>query len=284
MSASPRRTGLVAAALIFLSLSTGSARAQIVRAEDAIVALFGLQTSLDVEQRLLAREEARYDANLAERGRLADQLTRVYRELESLFLQEREASDLDPQESDERQPSPEDVRRAAESKEIDVRNLERALTASRDEGRAIRDEIRRVKARISLISDKIAELRTSLPQDRDSVTGIWDVAMLPSGDGGVFALWQSGTMISGQYVLDGPFRGSLEGTLINRQLLVRRIDATLGRSMEFSGYLSDDGLSVHGTWLNYNLSSGAAPTGAWTARKRSSSPSEAPTQLSSPEP
>jgi len=54
--------------------------------------------------------------------------------------------------------------------------------------------------------------------------------------------------------------------------------------MEFSGYLSDDGLSVHGTWLNYNLSSGTAPTGSWTARKRSSSPSEAPTQLQNPEP
>jgi len=246
------------------------------------VALFGLQTSIDVEQRLLVREEKRYDANVAERSGLEEQLARAYRELEAVFDQEKSTPDTGVEEPEENQPSAEEVRQAADAKEVQVRNLERALTASRDEGRSIRDEIRRIKARISLISDKIAELRTSLPQDRDSVTGIWDIAMLPSGDRGVFALWQSGTLVSGQYVMDGPFRGSLEGTLINRQLLVRRIDATLGRTMEFSGYLSDDGLSVHGTWLNYNLSSGAAPTGAWTGRKRSSSPSES-TTLSSPQ-
>jgi hypothetical protein len=138
----------------------------------------------------------------------------------------------------------------------------------------LRDSIRKIRARIALLSEKMGELQARLPRERESVTGIWDISLLPSGDKGVFALWQSGTVVSGQYVLDGPFRGSLEGTLINRQLLIRRIDATLGRSMEFSGYLTDDGRSVQGTWLNYDLSSGRSPRGSWTARKRSSSPSD----------
>ena len=139
----------------------------------------------------------------------------------------------------------------------------------------MRDEIRRSRARIALLGKQLDSLKATLPTDRDSVTGIWDISLLPSGDKGVFALWQSGTIVSGQYVLDGPFRGSLEGTLINRQILLRRIDARLGRSMELSGYLSGDGSSVQGTWLNYDLSSGRSPSGSWSARKRSSSPSEA---------
>jgi len=276
--------GVAAIAALVSAAGVCTPGAQIVRAEDAIVALFGLQTSLDVEQQLLVREEARYEANFTERTRLDDQLSRFYNELEALFVREKEAAAYEEEEIEEERPTPDQIRRAAEAKEMEVRALERALASSRDEGRAIRDEIRRVKARISILSQKIAELRNTLPQDRDSVTGIWDIALMPSGDRGVFALWQSGTMVSGQYVLDGPFRGSLEGTMINRQLLVRRIDATLGRSMEFSGYVSDDGQTVQGTWLNYNLSSGAAPTGSWSARKRSSSPSEAPTSLSAPEP
>src|SRR5262249_7419344 len=129
-------------------------------------------------------------------------------------------------------------------------------------------------ARIALLGRQIDALRSTLPAERDSVTGLWDITLLPSGDRGVFALWQSGTILSGQYVLDGPFRGSLEGTLVNRQILLRRIDARLGRSMELSGYLSSDGQAVQGTWLNYDLSSGRSPSGSWSAKKRSSTPSE----------
>lgn len=262
-------TGLV---ILLLPGLVSTTTAQIVRTEDALVALFGLQTDIEVEERLLRREEDRYRENLRSRTLLRRQLEQAYRDLEDLFRQERGEEEEDLPE--EELPDPEDVERAAEAQEMEVRALERAQSAAREEGRVIRDQIRRTKARISLISDKIGELQASMPRDAESVTGIWDITIMPGGDRGVFAMWQSGTMVSGQYVLEGPFHGSLEGTLINRQLLIRRIDATLGRSMEFSGYLGEDGQSVQGTWLNYDLSSGRRPTGSWSARKRSSQPSD----------
>lgn len=265
--------------LIFLAmLATGLAargqeQSRILRTEDALVALFTLQTEVEVEELVLAREETRYESNLRVRSSLSDRLTTLYQELEVLFQREREFKE-DEQEDEETGISREDVIREAQEKEDEVRAMEGILEAARDEGRRIREEIRRIQERIRALVEKQYTLQVGMPDDRDSVTGVWDIRLLPSGDRGVFALWQSGTIVSGQYVLDGPYRGSLEGTLINRQLLLRRIDANLGRTMELSGYLSEDGRTVQGTWLNYDLSSGKAPTGSWSATRRSSTPSE----------
>jgi hypothetical protein len=247
---------------------------QIVRTEDAIVALFSIQTQIDVERKLLQMAEARYETNLKQRSEIRDRLVRLHEELEALFAQERGDASEAPSQNQTRPPAEAEIRQAAEAKEMEVLSVERTETAAQDEGRRMRDDIRRARARMALLGKQLDALKATLPTDRDSVTGIWDVTLLPSGDKGVFALWQSGTIVSGQYVLDGPFRGSLEGTLINRQILLRRIDARLGRSMELSGYLSGDGSSFQGTWLNYDLSSGRSPSGSWSARKRSSSPSE----------
>jgi hypothetical protein len=271
---------LVASALLAAlaaSVRSGTAQAQqIVRSEDALVALYTLQTQIDVERKLLVSAESQYDANLKRRSELHDRLARLHDELESLFRQERGEASSEDEVNRTRPPAEAEIRHAAEAKESEVLGVERVEAATQDEGRRMRDDIRRMRARIALLGQQLDSLRSTLPADRESVTGLWDVSLLPSGDKGVFALWQSGTIISGQYVLDGPFRGSLEGTLVNRQILLRRIDARLGRSMELSGYLSADGSSVQGTWLNYDLSSGRSPSGSWSARKRSPSPSEVP--------
>jgi hypothetical protein len=269
------RRGLPAVVLVLL-VAGAPAVSQItplVRPEDALVALFGLQADVEVERRLLAREEARYDGNLRQRLETRDRLARAYEDLEALFRQERGEESAEGRGERDR-PSDAEIRASAESKEDEVRILERQEGALRDEARSIRDEIRRFRARIAMLNAQMETLRATLPHDSDSVTGIWDVTLMPSTDKGVFALWQTGTIVSGQYVLDGPFRGSLEGTLVNRQLLLRRIDARLGRSMELSGYVSEDGQTVQGTWMNYDLSSGRSPTGSWSAKKRASSPSE----------
>lgn len=277
-SRGPRRAAAAAALLgAAAAAAPASSARQLVRPEDALVALFTVQMELEVEQKILQREEARYEANVRKRAEMRERLGRLYEELEALFKAEQAAGAAEKAGERERErgaPGPDEIRQAAEAKEAEIVGLERNEAAARDEGRDIRDEIRRLLARIALIRARLEGLRASLPRDSDSVTGIWDIAILPSGDRGVFALWQTGTIVSGQYVLDGPFRGSLEGTLVNRQLLLRRIDARLGRSMEFSGYLAEDGQSVQGTWLNYDLSSGRSPSGSWTARKRASTPSE----------
>ena len=271
------RGGAAAGVLVVLAASTLAVpqTPQLVRPEDALVALFGLQADVEVERRLLQREEANYDANLHQRLEIRDRLSRTYEDLEALFRQER-GEEVPEARPDRDRPSEAEIRAGAEAKEDEARVLERQEAALRDEARTIRDQIRRLRARISMFNTQMETLRATLPRDRDSVTGIWDVTLMPSGDKGVFALWQTGTIVSGQYVLDGPFRGSLEGTLVNKQLLLRRIDARLGRSMELSGYVSEDGQTVQGTWTNYDLSSGRSPTGSWTAKKRASTPSESP--------
>lgn len=267
------RHALTGVAAVLAAVASSPQGAQLVRTEDAIVALFSLQTDLEVEQRILDQEERRYEANVRQRADLRDRLGRLYDELEALFQQE--TTDRPPGRDSDRQPSEAEVRAAAEAKEAEVMTVERAEEAARQEGKRLRDGIRQIRSRISILGDKIDALRAGLPKDRDSVTGIWDITILPANDHGVFALWQTGTIVSGQYVLDGPFRGSLEGTLINRQIHLKRIDARLGRVMELTGYLAEDGQQVQGTWLNYDLSSGRTPTGQWSARKRSSAPSEA---------
>ncbi|HET6372559.1 MAG TPA: hypothetical protein VFG76_04590, partial [Candidatus Polarisedimenticolia bacterium] len=68
--------------------------------------------------------------------------------------------------------------------------------------------------------------------------------------------------------LDGPFQGSLDGTLVDRKILLHRIDSRLGRSMDFSGFLSPDGQAIKGTWENYDLSNGQTRNGSWSARRR----------------
>jgi len=274
----------VLAAVLLAARSDPAAAQQMVRNEDALVALFSIQTQVDVEGRLLARAEEQYEANQRKRSEIHDRLERLHAEMEEIFRQEKGETPEGARENRESAPSAAEIRQQAEAKESEVLGVERAETGLLDEGRRMRDDIRQIRTRIAFLKGQIESLRASLPTDRDSVTGIWDISLLPSGDKGVFALWQSGTIVSGQYVLDGPFRGSLEGTLVNRQILLRRIDSRLGRSMELSGYLSADGASVQGTWLNYDLSSGRSPSGSWSARKRSSSPSEAPGGSGEPEP
>ena len=77
--------------------------------------------------------------------------------------------------------------------------------------------------------------------------------MLPRELRGAFSLVQDGTLVTGTYRLEGGWTGSLQGTLVNRKVFLVRIDSRLGRSMEFEGRLSEDGSTVQGTWLNYDL-------------------------------
>lgn len=146
---------------------------------------------------------------------------------------------------------------------------ERLETSLREEGRRLRAEMITRRERLGLLAQRIATLEASIPSQREAVTGVWDLTMLPGGEQGIFALFQSGTIVKGQYVLDGPFSGSLDGTLIDRKIMLHRIDSRLGRSMDFSGFLSADGEMIRGSWENYDLSDGQPRTGSWSARRRS---------------
>ncbi len=275
------RCVLLAAALLAMAAGAPvAAEPQLVRQEDAVVALFSLQTGLEVELRLLHRTELRHEELQRMRDEATARVGKLYAELDHLFTQYQAAlrgkpgktsaepgakPDLSEREAEQ---SPETLQAQLQEKEQEVLAAERAEAWARDEGRRMREQIDLQREKISLISQRIDSLRAGLPSHRDSLTGVWDLTMLPGGEKGVFALFQSGTLVTGQYVLDGPFQGSLDGTLIERKLLLHRIDSRLGRSMDFSGFLSSDGQAIKGTWENYDLSNGQPHTGSWSARRR----------------
>ena len=114
---------------------------------------------------------------------------------------------------------------------------------------------------MEILQDRISRLRTTLPSDTESLTGTWNVSYLPSGDSGVFTLRQAGTLVIGEYALEGGWKGSFKGTFVDGKVLLHRIDSKLGRMMEFEGYLSADGKQIRGTWLNYDLAGSEGSTG-----------------------
>jgi hypothetical protein len=264
------RAGL---AILALGLSAAAAGAQdLVRSEDAIVALFSLQTEFTVDVKVLARLEERYDRNRQDRSTATQRLAGLYVDMERLFEAYRAARRSAGRGEEGSEPAdPREIPRLEqliEEKELELMGAEGAIAALQDDGRRLREQIRDKHEQMAILMQQIETLRASLPTQRESVTGIWDITLLPGGEKGVFALFQSGTVVSGQYVLDGPFRGSLDGTLIDRRLLLQRIDDRLGRSMDLTAFLSPDGQSLRGTWENYDLANGQTRTGSWAARRR----------------
>jgi Tfp pilus assembly protein PilO len=260
------RAGLVALLLVFAAVITPAAAQELVRSEDAVVALFSLQTELTVELRVLARVESRLEQNRRDRDEARRRITQLSRELDELFDVYRAAKG--PTGGGQRGQNARDIEAQIERKERDLYAAEEGASAIQDQGRRLRDQIRTMRERMSFLSQQIDTLRASLPTERESVTGVWDIVLLPSGDRGVFALFQTGTMVTGQYVLDGPFQGSLEGTLVDRNLFIQRIDSRLGRSMDLRAFLSPDGQALRGTWENHDLANGQTRTGSWSARRR----------------
>jgi len=254
-----------AGASILLAGLFPAAGQELVRSEDAVVALFSLQTELAVDLKVLERIEQRLETNRRDRDAERARVSQLSRELDELFDEYRAArgSGRDGQSAGAR-----DIEAQIEQKERELGAAELSSLAISDQGRRLRDEIRTMRERLAILSRQIETLQASLPTDSESVTGVWEITLLPSGDRGVFALFQTGTIVTGQYVLDGPFRGSLEGTLIDRTLFLQRIDARLGRSMDLSASLSPDGQTIRGTWENHDLANGQTRTGSWAGKRR----------------
>lgn len=256
---------------------------ELVRTEDALVALYSLQTQFQVDALMLERMNERHEENRAAVDDATRRLGVLYGELDALMALYEESRRSGRSDGDE-DGSPRDpaaVEAELEELEAEIMAGERLETSLREEGRRLRAEMITRRERLGLLAQRIATLEASIPSQREAVTGVWDLTMLPGGEQGIFALFQSGTIVKGQYVLDGPFSGSLDGTLIDRKIMLHRIDSRLGRSMDFSGFLSADGEMIRGSWENYDLSDGQPRTGSWSARRRS--PSEADGEGDGPE-
>ena len=221
--------------------------------EGTSAAIYTLKVDLDLEKSRLDRRLADYADAERRREDLRDQISSLYVRIGYLVRQTEP-----PAEGEE----------SLESLVAKVLSAEQAEATTREHLLRLRDQIAESRERIRIFQDRIAGLRRAAPQEPESLSGTWDVTLLPSGDRGVFTLRQSGTLLSGEYQLDGGWKGSLQGTLVNNKIVLHRIDSRLGPSADLDGTVSIDLRSVKGIWQSRVLNDGSPSSGSWTGRKR----------------
>lgn len=163
-----------------------------------------------------------------------------------------------------------DVAGRADTSAEEVGRREDAMAAAEQEVRTLLDRRRllvdRILERRRNIALLDAELRgKSRGAAVDVLTGRWNVTMEPGEQRGVFRFALDGSLVSGDYTLEGGFSGSLRGTLVGDRLRVERVDSQLGFVAIFHGRLARDGSSLAGTWESTTFGVGAAGAGRWRA-------------------
>ena len=134
-------------------------------------------------------------------------------------------------------------------------------------------EVRTLLEKRRLVADRIVERRRSIaaleqeltPRKLDAVTGRWAVTLDPGSQRGVFRMALDGTIVSGEYSLEGGYTGSLRGTLVSDRLRLERVDSTLGFSAIFYGRVARDLTSISGTWETTTFGGGTTTNGVWRA-------------------
>lgn len=237
--------------IILLGLSPGFRAQDLKRPEEQLAAIYSLKVQLEIEQRRLDEALQRHSEQARAREDARGRLQRLYDDLDSMVEGRAEGDTA-----------------LILAREQDIQKTEQEAEALSGETRRIRETIRDAHARIELLGDRIGRLRKTLPSDTESLTGSWDVHYLPSGDKGVFMLRQSGTLLAGEYTLEGGWKGSLQGTFVDGKVLLHRIDSKLGRSSDLEGTLAPDGRTLRGNWQSFILSGGQPTNGSWIARKR----------------
>lgn len=122
--------------------------------------------------------------------------------------------------------------------------------AAQDRRRAVVERLAERVRRLAALRDEIARRRDVLRNSpADPLSGRWDVFVNPGGRRGFFRLSLDGTILSGDYVLDGGFRGSLRGTFVGDRVVLERIDSERGVDAKFYGRLTTTPMRrLAGTW------------------------------------
>lgn len=221
------------------------------------VALLGsavlADTVTDVLRADLARERRRISAD-------ASQLSDVSRRLEAVSADLTAATRAVAELAARADSSPEEMSRR-----------EDAVAAAEQEARTLLDRRRLLVERLIERRRNVALLETELRGKRqvsttDVLSGRWNVTVEPGEQRGVFRLTLEGTLVSGEYSLEGGFTGSLRGTLIGDRLKLERVDSQLGFTATYFGRLARDGSQISGTWEATTFGVGAAASGRWRAQ------------------
>lgn len=135
-------------------------------------------------------------------------------------------------------------------------------------------QVRGLLERRRLLADRVVERRRTIAaleadlqvrKPADGLSGRWAVTMDPGEQKGVFRMSLDGTLVSGDFTLEGGYSGSLRGTLVNDRLRLERVDSQLGFSTIYFGRLARDGGSIAGTWEATTFGGGAPGSGRWRA-------------------
>jgi len=153
----------------------------------------------------------------------------------------------------------------------EVARREEAVAVAEQEVRTLLDRRRLLVERLLERRRGIALLDAELKGKRpaataDLLSGRWNVTLEPGEQRGVFRLALDGTLVSGEYTLEGGFSGSLRGTLIGDRLRLERVDSQLGFTTIYFGRLARDGSQLSGTWESTTFGVGAAGAGRWRAQ------------------
>ena len=134
--------------------------------------------------------------------------------------------------------------------------------------RSIGESLAEHGRRAAALREEIAKRREGLRVTSDPVTGRWDVTISPGNRRGTLRLALDGTIVSGDYVLDGGFRGSVRGTFVGDRLSLDRIDAERGFDAKFYGRVTTGAARrIGGTWEATMIAPATGPSGGtWSAQ------------------
>ncbi|HTS03331.1 MAG TPA: hypothetical protein VMN04_12460, partial [Thermoanaerobaculia bacterium] len=142
------------------------------------------------------------------------------------------------------------------------------LEVQQDRRRALAESLAESGRRTAALREEIAKRREGLRAPSDPVTGRWDVVINPLNRHGTMRLVLDGTIVSGDYVLDGGFHGSLRGTFVGDRLALDRVDSERGFDAKFYGRVTGGATRrIGGTWDATAIAPATGPSaGTWSAQ------------------
>jgi hypothetical protein len=242
--------GLAAGLLLTLALPAGAATVP-TRTGDGVLDV--LLTSVDMEKRRVTEDLEEFDRISGQASRAESDLNVALNQIARLA---REGT-LD--------------RNALEQAEQAAAEARARVEAGQERRRAISERLAEHVRRLAAFREEIARRREALRSTlSDPLTGRWEVFINPGARRGVYRLSLDGTILSGDYVLDGGFHGSLRGTFVGDRVTLERIDSERGLDARFYGRLTiGPARRIAGTWDGTQIA--PAPVsgpvaGTWSAQ------------------
>jgi hypothetical protein len=225
--------------LTFLSRPSSAATAR-----DPVIE--ALTAALDIEKRRAAEDAEEFDRATARLTRVEANLTVAVSQLARLI----------------REGTPD--RAALDNAEESVSDADGRVHAEQERRRMLASRLAEHGRRIAALREEIAKRRDA-GRVTDPLTGRWDIVINPGARRGVYRFVLEGTIVSGDYTLDGGFRGSLRGTLVGDKVSLQRIDSERGYDANFWGRLTTNPRRIVGTWEATAIAPSPAGAGTWVA-------------------